>query len=312
VKKNAFFEDVLTTLSKYFIILVIVVLICIAFSGVRFVKSGEVAMVLRFGKLVGENYEEQIHEPGLLLAFPYIIDEVITVPVGNVLSQTVTTHYTNGNMINLRANGYVITGDQNIAVLSATVKYTIADPIAYALNINDIEAIINACVSNAMVEVSARTAVDDILTSGQQIYAESILKLSQEKLDSANSGITLSTIELTDVSMPAEVRPVYEKVNTATVQAKTLLEEAEQYRAVLIPNAQSQATTTIAAASSAYSMAISNATTDLAEFWGVLDEYNQTPEVVRTRLYSQKISKAISKIGTVKVVRDDESKIIIN
>ena len=91
-KKNSLFADVLRTITRYFLVLVAVVVIMIAVSGIRVVKSGEVALILRFGKLVGNTYEEQVHEPGLLFAFPYIIDEVITVPTGNVMEQVVTTH----------------------------------------------------------------------------------------------------------------------------------------------------------------------------------------------------------------------------
>ena len=79
-KKKTVLADILGSVTKYFLILVAVVVVCIALSGIRVVKSGEVALILRFGKLVGNTYEEQVHEPGLLFAFPYIIDEVITVP----------------------------------------------------------------------------------------------------------------------------------------------------------------------------------------------------------------------------------------
>ena len=74
--KNAIFADILSSLSKYFLIAVVVMVAAICLSGVRFVKSGNVALVLRFGELVGKTPEEQIHEPGLLLAFPYIIDAI--------------------------------------------------------------------------------------------------------------------------------------------------------------------------------------------------------------------------------------------
>ena len=69
---------------------VIVILLAIFFSGVRRVESGNVALVLRFGKLVGDTPEEQVHQPGLLFSFPYMIDEVVMVPTGNVIEQTVT------------------------------------------------------------------------------------------------------------------------------------------------------------------------------------------------------------------------------
>ena len=52
-KKNSLFADVLRTITRYFLVLVAAVVIMIAVSGVRVVKSGEVALILRFGKLVG-------------------------------------------------------------------------------------------------------------------------------------------------------------------------------------------------------------------------------------------------------------------
>ena len=85
MKKNKLFADILRTVTGYFLVLVIIVMVGIFCSGIRVVESGNVALILRFGKLVGDTPEEQIHEPGLLLAFPYIIDEVITVPTGSVI-----------------------------------------------------------------------------------------------------------------------------------------------------------------------------------------------------------------------------------
>ncbi len=311
-KKKTLLSDILSSVTKYFLVLVCVVVVFIALSGVRIVKSGEVALVLRFGRLVGDTYEESVHEPGLLLAFPYIIDEVIMVPTGSVIEQTVTTHYTAGSMTTLHNNGYVITGDQNIAVISASVKYVISDPVAYALNVKDIEKIINASVSNAMIDEAACIAVDDLLTGGKDAYATAVMSRAQSKLSAAGTGVTLGSVELTNVSMPAAVKDTYDMVNSATVQAATQLEQAQQYRENLIPKAQSEANALIAQANSDQSAAVAAANTDLAEFWGVVDEYALNPEVVRTRLYSVKAAEALGKIGRIRVVQDGETKIVIS
>ena len=53
------------------------------------------------------------------------------------------------------------------------------------------------------------------------------------------------------------------------------------------------------------------ANAELSEFRGVLDEYALNPEVVKTRIYADKISRAISSIGTIRVVQDGETNIII-
>lgn len=309
--ENAVFTDILSSLSKYFIAAVIIMLLVICFSGVRFVKSGNVALILRFGNLVGDTKEEQIHEPGLLLAFPYIIDEVIMVPTESVIEQKVTTHYTEGYMRDLKSNGYVITGDQNIAVISATVKYKVTDPVLYALNVGDMEAMVNGSVSNAMVETAAAMPVDDILTSGKEQFTESTIKKAQDKLDIAQTGVTINNLELTKVSMPKEVVAIYEEVNAASVQASTILENAYTYRDTTLPAAEAEANKLVSDANSTYSSSVSTANQDLAEFWGLLEEFKVNKQVVKTRVYNSKISDAISKIGTVKIVPEGESKIFI-
>ncbi|MBQ9131412.1 MAG: protease modulator HflK [Clostridia bacterium] len=310
--KKSFLEDVLNTVSKCFVVLIIAVVACIALSGIRVVKSGEVAIVLRFGKIVGDTPEEQLHEPGLLFTFPYFIDEVITVPTDNVIQQTVETHYTDGQIVDWSSSGYLITGDQNIALVSASVKYTISDPVAYALYINQVSGIIDACVSNAMLETAAHTNVDDILTAGKEAFAASVIAEAQRKLTVAGTGISLQAIELTNVSMPEEVRDVYDQVNASVVQASTMIETANQYSNTKIPQAEASASITISRATAAYNAAVSEAKSNLTEFWGVLEEYENNPDAVRARIYVEKMTQVLQKIGNVRVVTDDDSEIVIN
>lgn len=311
VKKKSLLADILNSLTKCFVVLVIVILLVIVFSGVRSVKSGNVALIFRFGELVGDTYEEQVHEPGLLFAFPYIIDEVVIVPTGSVMEQKITTHYTSGNMTTMRNNGYVITGDQNIAVISASVKYVISDPVAYTLNVSDVSSLINAFVSSAMVEEAARISVDELLTSGKDAFATSVMKLAQSKMSAIDAGIMISVVELTNVSMPNEVKATYDNVNAAVVQAATQIEQAQTYRENLLPSAEATKASMISNANSLKATSISVANTDLAEFWGVVEEYRQNPELVKTRIYNAKVTSAISKIGKIYMVRDDGSKIVI-
>ena len=313
MKQKTLFADVLETVTKYFLILVILVVVGIFFSGLRVVETGNVAVVLRFGKLVGDNYEEQVQEPGLMFAFPYIIDEVIMIPTGRVMEQTVTTYYTDpATAATTLDGGYVITGDQNIAVVAASVKYVISDPVAYALYVKDISAVINNSVSTAMLNEAARLKVDNLLTDGKDTYAKAVLSRAQEKLSVMGAGVTLTTVELTNVSMPEEVRDVYEAVNSATVQSTTIIERANQYKAGILLAAESEVMTLVADANATYSRKVAMANTELAEFWGVLEEYEERPEVVKTRVYSAKSIAFMQKLKKVYVVQDGDNKIFIN
>ena len=314
-KKNAVFEDIITTVSRYFVVLVVIVILCIALSGIRFVKSGEVAMVLRFGKLVGDTPEEQIHEPGILFAFPYIIDEVVTVQTGSVMERTVTTHYTEGAMTTINNNGYLVTGDNSIALMKVSVKYTITDPVNYALHIKDVDKIIDACVSNAMLERAACTNFDTILTSGKEKYSLQVKNVAQQSLDNNSVGVTLSTVELTTVAPPQEVKAVYDEVNAASVDREKIIKEANQYRDKTVIDATATKEKLVSEANTLYSQKTSAAKSDLSEFWGTLEEYessNSSKLVVRTRIKNDKLAKAIGKIGKVIAVKDGNSHIMIN
>lgn len=308
MKENNLFAQILASVTKYLRILVILVLVGICLSGVRIIKSGEVALILRFGRLVGQTQEEQVHDAGLLLAFPYIIDEVITVPISTVMEQSVTTYHTPVGT-DTKAGSYVLTGDSNVAILTASVKYVVSDPVAYALNVGDISNMINGAVSNAMLTEAASTDVDDLLTAGKDAYATRSLTRAEENLTDA--GVDLTSLELTKVSMPSEVKTIYDQVNSATVSAATTIENANNYRQTLIPYAESVASTTISTASAEKVLAMADAQTALTEFWGLVEEYRVNPDVVRTRVYSQKVNALFDTIQKVRVVEDGQTSIVL-
>ena len=312
MKRKTLVGDVLDSVTKYFFILIGAVVLLVLASCIRVVESGNVAVVLRFGKLVGDTREEQVREPGLHFALPYIIDEVITVPTGSVIEQDITTHYTAGKIIGNKYAGYLLTGDSNIAVVSASVKYTVSDPVAYALHVKDISAIIDATVSSAMLSEAAGIEVDGLLTDKKAEFAAAVLARATQKLEKLGVGVSLGTLELTHVAMPEEVRDIYEQVNAAVVRAATIKEEADRYAATVIPSAREEKATAISVANSQKAKDIAAANTYLAEFWGLVEEYRRLPDVVEARVYSDKIMQAIGRFSKVIAVEDENSKIFIN
>lgn len=308
MEQKKLFSEVLASVTKYFLILVILVGLVIFCSGIRIVETGNVALVLRFGKLVGHTPEEQVHGPGLLLAFPYIIDEVIMIPTDRVMEQSVNTYFTTDEG-KTKDGAYVITGDQNIATLSASVKYKVSDPVQYGLNVKNMEQVINGTVSSAMLSQAAATDVDDLLTGGKETYAAAVLQNAKQRL--LPMGVELIGMELTQVRMPQEVREIYDQVNSAAVEAETIVERAHSYATTLIPNAQGTAAGNIATANANHSNKTAEAKAALAEFWGVLEEYEANPDVVKMRLYNEKVARIIAAIGQIRIVEDQQSTIYI-
>ena len=310
--RSNFVSDLLTTSVKYFKWIVLAIVLVILFSGLRTVKEGEVAVILRFGKLAGETREEQIHEPGLLFAFPYVIDEVVTVPTGKVFETLVDTHYTEGEMgSDVEANGYCITGDHNVVVLSTSLKYTISDPVAYALYVKDVDTTVRGVVSSVTTSYVASIKIDSLLTDGKDEFIAAVLERSQQALDRLACGVTLSGLEIVSVAPPAEVKLVFDNVNTATVRQETAKAEAEQYREMVISTAKSQVDSKISAARVNQNSAVSEAQKLLAEFYGLLKEYDAQPDVVILRVYHEKLAELYKKVGKIVYVEDEENPGII-
>ena len=309
---GSFVADLLTTSVKYFKWIVLVIVVGILLSGIRTVNQGEVAVILRFGKLCGDTYEEQVHQPGLMFAFPYIIDEVITVPTGKVFQLNVDTHYTAGTMSYYVAdNGYCITGDSNIAVISSSLKYMISDPVKYALCTKDVESTVRGVVSATMAQRTLSMTIDSLLTDGKDNFSADVLEQAQKTLDMLECGITITNYEINIIAPPSEVKEMFDKVNAANVESKTIIAQAEQHREIVIPQAKSDAAMLSSNAQINQSTRVSAAQESMAEFYGLLDEYEKQPAVVIERVYAQKLKAIYNKVGSIIFVDDETPNIII-
>ena len=277
-------------------------------TGIFRVNSDEVALILRMGRLVGATAQQQILMPGLHFAFPYVIDEVVRVPVGKIKELTVTTHEPTGSIIvrNVAKTGYLITGDSNIVMVEAAVKYRIDDPVAYALGSSDPESMIDAVVSGNLLRFTSRLDVDSVLTTGKAALTDDVKRASEQQLDDIGCGVELISIELTSIMPPEEVRADFEAVNSASVRRSTFLQEASEYREKVIPDAQAQAQKYIDAAAASQQTLIAQAYSDIAVFDGLAAQYRTSPESVYDGYIRSRIAQVIRNMS-VFVVDDDQA-----
>src|ERR1039457_3513834 len=165
--------------SSFAIVKIVMVLMVLAFFGSGFFTVGpsEKAVILRFGKPVGEGQKALLSNGKLYWSFPYPIDEVVKIPI--TANQTVTSttgwYFTTpeqelsgeelpgGASLNPAIDGYAITADRNIVHLRATLNYHIEDPIAYIFHFASASNSIQSMLNNALLFTAARYNVDDIL-----------------------------------------------------------------------------------------------------------------------------------------------------
>lgn len=302
------FERFLKRVTLSFRWILLVALVLLIGSGIFWVESDEVAMVLRMGKLVGNTPSEQLRQPGLHFAFPYIIDEVVKVSVGRIRQLDIMTYTSADGVVNsdVTQSGYLISGDHNIVLLEAAAKYQIVDPIQFVWINGDPEKLITTVVSGELLRHSSGMDVDSLLTTSKGRLADLTKKTAQVLLDEAHCGVVLTNIELTSIMPPEEVRTDFEAVNAASVQKQTLIQGANEYRESVIPNAQAQARQHMDAAIGDQQTQIARAYNDTAVFNGLLEQYQTSPESVREGYIRQRFTELFARMRVFVVPQNQD------
>jgi len=283
-----------------------------ALSGITVVKPDEVAIILRWGRLVGTTPLLQEHGPGLLFALPRPIDQVVRVQTKHVWEIPVNTlapgmgsnqlAEEDETTLNPLTQGYALTADQNIVQVSMVARYRVRDPAEWAFYGPNADDILRVEVTSAMVRSLGEMAVDRVLSDGRERLLATVSRRAQAGLDAAHSGLELSSLELIHLAPPHALASDFDAVQSAFIQAQTLQSDAQAFAASAIPEAHADADQKVQAAQAAADAAMATAKGDADAFRALDAEYRKSPSVVRERLYRDAVDKAIGSAGSVRWV----------
>ena len=301
-------------------------------SGITVVRSDEVAVVLRWGHLVGEIPALQQHGPGLLFAFPRPVDEVVRVQVKRVWEVPVTTlaagEYSaqssaaprgpvpqgegededaepgeataNAATLDPLTQGYALTGDENIVHVEMVARYRVREPAEWAFYGPKAEDVLRVEVSAAMVRSLGEMGVDRVLSDGRKDLIAITARRTQAGLDASHSGLELSSLELTRLSPPYALAEDFDAVQSSFIGAETSKKDAQAYAENIIPSAQAAADSLLQAARGTSSNDLATANGDAEAFRALDREYRANPGVVRERLYRDAVDQALSNASKVR------------
>ncbi|WP_461246072.1 protease modulator HflK [Treponema sp. R6D11] len=294
------FTQIMEYIIKYFKLTVCFAAVLILLSGVYRVESSQVAVVLRFGKLLGNTSEKQIKKPGLHFALPFFIDRVIKIPVHTVQEIEVTTHYKpQGSVVSsdIDRNGYVITGDKNVILIKAKIKYQINDPVRYMLFTNDAAKTVDGIISGELTCITSHSDVDSILTSGRAQLSSDVMQNSQNIIDGLKLGVLISGVELTEITAPGETIRYFEEVRNASIYKATGYQRAQEYASSRILGAEAAANVLKQTAISVQAEKLTKARGEMAEFYGLYDQYSRNPQIIMSGTFRQRVGAVVKKAG---------------
>lgn len=244
-------------------------------SGFFEVKAAERGVILRFGRLV------DVHNQGLGWRWPWPIETITKVNVASVNS----TAY----------QALVLTSDVNLVELRYAVQYQFSDPIKYLFSVRDPEGTLSEVSESAIREVVGRSTLDEVLVGRTRPQITQRAKeLIQQTLDSYNTGITVTSVNLTDVQVPEAVIPAQRDANKALADQEGAIKEAQAYASGVIPAAEGQASELAQEAQAYRAQVVAQAQGQAARFTQILEVYLQAPEVTRERLYMDTVESVLA------------------
>jgi len=280
------------------------------FSGVTVVRPDEVAVILRWGRLVGDTPALQAHPPGLLFAFPRPVDQVIRVQVKHVHEVPVSTltaappeeDESVPTSLNPLTQGYALTGDQNVVHVDMVARYRVRDPGEWAFYGPKSEDVLRVEVSAAMVRSLGEMGVDRVLADGRKDLIATATRRAQAGLDACHSGLELSSLELTNLIPPRALVEEFNAVQSAFIGAETMRKEAQAFAEGAVPGAQARADELLQTARADASSDLSQAMGEADAFRSLAKEYRANAAVVRERLYRDAVDRAIGGAWNVRWV----------
>jgi modulator of FtsH protease HflK len=283
-----------------------------AFSGITVVQPDQVAVILRWGRLVGATPALQQHGPGLLFAFPRPVDQVVRVQVKHVWEIPVNTLAQGeavgeeeedlGSTLNPLTQGYALTGDQNVVQANMVARYRVSNPAEWAFYGPKAEDVLRVEVTAAMVRSLGEMGVDRVLSEGREALIKTVARRVQAGLDASHSGLELSSLELTHLAPPQTLAGDFDAVQSAFIDAQTQQSEARAYAERTIPAAQAETDAALQTARGDAGSELAVAKGDANAFRALDAQYRSNPAVVRERLYRDAVERAIGAAGAVKWV----------
>jgi modulator of FtsH protease HflK len=272
--------------SLFVTVILLVVALWLA-SGFFQVKAAERGVIQRFGKLV-----LPVRQEGWGWRWPWPIETVTKVNVESVDSSDFKSR--------------VLTSDINLVDLRFAVQYRYADPIKVLFRVADPLATLREVSESAIREVIGRSKLDDVLIGETRPkITQRTKELIQETLNQYDTGIVVSTVNLTDVQVPEAVIPAQRDANKALADQERFIKEAQAYANGIQPVAEGAASRLEQDALAYSAQVLAQATGQASRFSQLSEAYVQAPDVTRRRLYLETMEGVMSRSNKVIV---DEGK----
>jgi modulator of FtsH protease HflK len=250
-------------------------------TGLYETAAAERGVILRFGA-----YQRIVQAAGAGWHLPWPIETLYKVNVMSVKSQEFRPQ--------------VLTSDVNLVDLHFSVQYRFTDPIKVLFQVRDPEVTLGEVSQSALREVVGQSTLQDVLAGvTRPQVTQRTMQLVQHMLDTYNSGIAISSVNLTDVQVPDPVIPSQHDANKALADEEGYVKQAQAYANRIVPAAQGRASSIQQDAEAYKARVVDIAQGQATRFLEVAAAYQRAPAVTRERLYLEAMETVLGRANKV-------------
>ena len=199
------------------------------------------------------------------------------------------------------SQGLMLTEDINIVDVKLSVQYNIGDLKKFALGMRDPEPALAEATDSVVRHAIGSSKMDDVLTTGLVKIAADVRIRLQQYLDTYQTGIVVTAINIEKPQPPSAVQAAFDDVIKAREDEQRVQNEAHTYANGIIPEARGLAKRVNQEALAYRDRVIARAQGEATRFEALLTEYHKAPEVTRERLYLEAIEQVMSNNNKVLV-----------
>ena len=281
------------------IVVVILAIIIVAANGFYSLNSGEEAVITRFGR----HFRTET-DAGLKFKIPFV-DTAHIVNVQGVRRMEFGSRMENGVYVDIPEEALMLTGEGEQAQVNGLVnadwviQYRISNSYNWLFKVDNVDATLRSVTQAAYRRVAASYPLDAILTDQKDDIQRAILIELQEICNLYEMGVLITAVQLQDASPPDEVRAAFLDVTMSMEDRISKSNEANRYRNEQLPQAQGRAVAAVNDAEAYKVRRINEAYGAVARYNAIETEYQDQPEIMRTRLYLEMIREVMPRIEKI-------------
>ena len=278
-----------------------------ALSGIYMLSTDEVGVIQRFGRNLPPD-----REAGLHYKLPWPIDTLTRVrsqrvrvvelgfrsnAAGNSAGEPAAyewnVQHRSGRFQSVPEEALMLSGDQNMLELNATVHYIPEHPDDFLFRQVDADATVRAAAESVIQSVVTSSSLDDVMTRNRRSIEATAREELQARLTRYGAGVKVLQVKLEDVHPSIQVVDAFREVSDAFEEKSRLINEAQGYSNEQIALARGNAAAMLQSANAFLVGRTARAAGDAGRFDAAAAAYRLVPDVTSSRLYLETVEQVL-------------------